>query len=222
MKKLIVTLALGGGMVASSYAQGLVNFANTAVSDVYTNSTQNYLGTTLLNGATGLTTGSTTAPNSYYYALLVQTYSGTLVTSTLANVLTSGWTYTGLTAVNALGYGRLGGGISAQTAAGTDAAGVANQFIVVGWSASLGTSWAVVSQLLATEYSSLPTGGYIGISATGTGTGQTTSSETLFGTAGTGILSTIELYSTTQVPEPGTLALAALGGASLLLFRRKK
>jgi len=25
-----------------------------------------------------------------------------------------------------------------------------------------------------------------------------------------------------MVPEPGTLALAALGGASLLLFRRKK
>ncbi|HUC85517.1 MAG TPA: PEP-CTERM sorting domain-containing protein [Candidatus Acidoferrales bacterium] len=26
----------------------------------------------------------------------------------------------------------------------------------------------------------------------------------------------------TTVPEPGTLALAALGGASLLMFRRKK
>ena len=31
-----------------------------------------------------------------------------------------------------------------------------------------------------------------------------------------------QLVEVSTVPEPGTLALAALGGASLLLFRRKK
>lgn len=223
MKKIVLMLAIGG-MAASSFGQGLVALVNGAASNVSTNSTLNYLGESLPGGSIGLTTGSTAAPNGYYYALLMQPYggSGATVSSTVQNILTSGWTFAGIQGVNALGAGRFGGGASASTTAGDPTVGSPpNQFLVVGWSAGLGNSWGSITSALGLGGSGLAAGNFIGVSATGSGVGSSLVAEILFSGA-TGITSPITLFSTNPVPEPGTLALMALGSASLLLFRRKK
>jgi hypothetical protein len=218
MKKTLTMLAVVGTAFVS-FGQGHVNFANTSGSqNVSTNTTQNYLGVAVSGGASGLVSGSGAAPSGYYYALLIQSWDGVSATktATFANLFTSGWTYSGVTGLNGLGAGRIAGGSDATTTAG-NALGALNQFAVVGWSANLGTTWASVSSAL--QAGTLASTGVMGISSTGTGTGIVSPPEAIFG--GTGITSPFTLYST-AVPEPTTMALIALGGASLVLFRRRK
>ena len=218
MKKNIVALSI---LVASlsTYAQGYINFANTSGSqNVSTNAALNIFGQSTGNSGSGLTTGSSSAPSAYIYALLFQSYSGSgpTVAASFSSLLSSGWLFSGAYATNVLGAGRLGGGATAV--ASQMSAGVANQFVTIGWSANLG-NWTSVSNSIQTGVWSTP--GYVGLSGVGTGIGGTSqSSEIIFG-GSTGIQSPFSLFAT-PVPEPGTLALAALGGASLLLFRRRK
>jgi hypothetical protein len=224
MKKIATTLVLCA-VAAVSYGQGNVNFANTSGPLVSTNGVNliNSSGNTSAtpgNGSIGLTTGSGAAPSGFYFALLMQSYSGSGATAgnSLSSIGSEGWIYSGVLGQNALGAGKIAGGANSVTTAG-DAlpAGTPNQFVVVGWSANEGTTWAQV--LAEIEGGTLVAGGYIGTSAVGTGISATSPSEQIFG--GTGITSAITLNGVAAVPEPGTMALAGLGGLSLLAFRRK-
>jgi len=229
MKKIATVLALGAAVV-TSFGQGYVDFANTSGSQNFsTNAATSITGASTGLSGTGLTSGSGVAPSGYYFALLMQSYSGSgaTVNSTLANVMTGGWSFSGALGNNVLGAGRIGGGAAAATTAGDVIAG-ANQFLIVGWSASLGTTWsAIANELTSYDNSGSWSGpaGYLGISTTGTGVGQAnTSPEILFGGA-TGIQGPTTLFATgsaTVVPEPTTMALAGLGAGALLLFRRRK
>ena len=221
MKKTIIALAVAVTAI-SSFAQGHVNFVNGSTTRVSTNSTVNYLGSSLVNGTVGTAPGSSAAPAGYLYALLAQSYtSGPTVSATLGNVLSGGWTFTGLLGTNALAAGSINGVADATSTAGLALAS-GNQFVIVGWSATLLglNSWSAFSTALLNA--TFTNGGYVGISSVGTGTGIASPPQALF--IGTGITTGFTLFSTTvsAVPEPGTMALAALGGASLLLFRRKK
>jgi len=227
MKKLIATIALAG-LAASVFAQGYVNMGNGATTTVTTNGTVNYLGQSVNAGTTtGNTTGSGAAPQGYYYALLVQSYSGSgpFAATGITTLGAEGWLVSGAYATNSLSSGRFGGGTDEPTTANA-APGADLQYLVLGWTANESTganAATILASLSSGNWANL--NGYVGISSVGqvaslAGSPPATAS-TLFGTA-PGITSGFVLDSVQTVPEPATMALAALGGASLLLFRRKK
>lgn len=102
-------------------------------------------------------------------------------------------------------------------------AGTTANFVVLAWSSNIGSTLASFESWLASPNLVAGQTYYIGESAVGSqtaGNGGSIPNPGLFGTVSPGISGfTLGLVT---VPEPGTMALAALGGASLLLFRRKK
>jgi len=141
-------------------------------------------------------------PGAYYFGLLT------------APVGSSTFTFAGAYGTNQSPAGRFTGGNGvAVTGWG---AGVTMQYEIAGWSASLGATFNPAWLTQA------PDG--FGLSAVGTGAaGGATSAGVLpnynlFG--GTGLTSGFTIVTT--VPEPTSMALAGLGAAALLIFRRRK
>ena len=218
-------MALAAGAVLG-YSQGTISIGNTT--STYFISTN----ATAVGGNIGVTSGGTGA---FFYTVLTATDTGTPPsTSTAALANTGIWTATGVTgSQNSLTKGGITSG-AGQAATGwplptgfTYAAGPTNYFVVVGWSAAEGTSWTQVSGLI--NGAGLTAGGFFGVSAVGTDTagGQNSLGAVLLWgnqttVPGQGLTSGFQLFSVVSAPEPSTMALAALGGASLLLFRRRK
>jgi hypothetical protein len=217
MKKLL-TLAALMGAVSMSFGQGFVAFFNTSGSRFSTNS---YL-TANTSGGSGAAVAAAAPGSSYYFELLVAPST----TSTIGSSLT-GWTDTGVLAANTATAGRLTG--QTQTDGGAlipgYAPGSTANFAIVGWSANLGT----YQQALAWWNNGNPTtqvGGvdFFGISAVGNSiivNASGTTYNNVMGPAATGQIQGLVLGAY-AVPEPGTIALAGLSAASLLIFRRRK
>jgi len=221
MKKLIATLALAS-IAAGVFAQGNVSFANltggittNAVLSPYSNAGQ-------LNATTS---GKTPATGGAFYFTLLYDTAGTPAS---ANPLAAGWSQVtsngvGVTGTTALNAGDMEGqaGAGAMTVDNW-AAGQAGKFIIVGWSANLGTTWSQVAPELGALWAGLnPAGTYFfGVSPidSATPTASPSPAAPLWTING----GTFALDEVVPTPEPATMALAALGGASLLLFRRKK
>jgi len=143
------------------------------------------------------------AAGSYYFGL---------VTST--NGAPGTFTFTGVYGTNSgVAAGRFSGG-NGVTVNGWGA-GVTLSYAVVGWSSSLG---ATFNNAWLTK---APTGGLFGESAIATGSagGGPQALPPLQPFGGTGIPTGFTL---TSVPEPSSMALAGLGAAALLIFRRRK
>jgi hypothetical protein len=237
MKKLALTIVSALAVAGAALAQGTIN---TTPSNLYitaqTNSTLsiNPLTLALTAAGPGGAQGNTMAGNNptglhYDYALLYQTtaFAGPIGS---ASVFDGTWQSTGLTFTNLSNVGRLG---AVQPTANTVpwAAGSTQSVIVVGWSANLGATWGIVSNLLATTtFAATLAGanGFFGESTLGYINPNTSPAPgpQLFYSAATA--NGLPIYSLgTQlyllpVPEPATLALAGLGGLSLLLFRRQR
>jgi hypothetical protein len=244
MKKFALTIISAMAVTGAAFAQGYVNWAiPTGDVTFETNSTVYsplFGGGSTGGGSFGLT--ATTA-GGFDYALL---YS-TAVLSTDTNVWDGTWTGgAGLNGVNMTGVNSTGlshGGVTPATVNGQSGTGVqvnwangtTNSVILVGWSANLGSSWLTVSNLLV-NYAA------VGASALSGITGPSFFGETVIGdvnpaasTPGNNIFSTSTASTATgtpifelntplyllQVPEPTTIALAGLGGLSMLLFRRR-
>ena len=232
MKKIILTLALAGSALYSSHAQGWVLFNNGTTTKVQTNSVVG-----------GVATGNTvandgTTAGTYYYALFYSLTSNSVAGSAAAVVGTNGtyafnatgWTFASPSfgadyATNTTSVGRFNSTVADPlNNNGTQVpSGAAQYFTVIGWSANIGSTWSAVQSYLAN-----PTFiGWVGESIVSgqitPGTGGVSTPPAIFGT-GAGFITGFTLGEVTAaaVPEPGTLALAALGGASLLLFRRRK
>jgi len=218
MKKIIATLIMAAGVYTYSQAQGTVAVYN--IGGANGNSTN----TTLSPYVTGGTQGSVasglagTAANGFYYALLYATYGGA---APAGNPTSSSWNL-GMMATNYLTAGGIRG-TGGSTGAGIAgwAGGTTNYIELVGWSANLGTTWAQVSAQVNNNWS---TTGYFGVSSVGfiAAASSPSPATSIFG--GTGLPGGITMFQVQPVvvPEPTTLALAGLSGASLLLFRRRK
>jgi hypothetical protein len=226
MKKTLFTIGLASLAVLSSHAQGYV---------VFSSSTQNMSTNNAGVAALGATaSGKTLGVGNYYYAL----FSSSTITTGAAlsgNVSgyafnTSGWTFDADPTAVAASTATAGrflptapNGDGTTTVPGLTG-GNSYNFVVVGWSANLGTTLAAAQAALSTAGVS----GFIGQSAVSgpiaTGNGGSLPASAVFG----GIAPAIQAFTlgsfsnVAVIPEPTTLALAGLGGASLLLFRRRK
>jgi hypothetical protein len=117
---------------------------------------------------------------------------------------------------------------------------VQQAFIVVGWSASLGSTWGEVENELQGASlvsangsyfwtgSFLPPGGFLGATTVGSAiSGQNLGTPALLFSSVSSlqvpvsVTTATELYATV-VPEPGTLTIAGLGVAALVIVRRRK
>jgi len=247
MKKILITL-VASAFTAGAFAQGFINWTASGGNLVgQTNGTTyssfEQAGGTALTGTQGNTVQNNLANNvalgyaGYYYELLTSTTASSAPT-TVAGL--SAWSDTGLSATNAFNTtGRViqvGG--SADTAVNNWPVNATQAVILVGWSANLGNTWATVLgelQNWSTQgllfLNNSANAAYFGVSSFGSGAQAVASTVTgnqVIGAANGEIQNNsvnpmqLNELGVTIVPEPGTLALAAIGGASLLLFRRKK
>jgi hypothetical protein len=237
MKKLILTtvcvLAVTGAAFAQSVNWGSISAAAMTAQTNSTTYSPLLGGGSAIGGAVGPTgVGSLNT----YYELLYTTFSGTQATIPSLSALFT-WSDTGLGATNnPVSAGRLAV-VNPNTAATVPWSGsTTDSIVMVGWSADLGTTWLGVSNLLAAAAAGnnaplqaqlAGQQGFFGVSSTGyTASGSSNPGATLFATAanaqGLPIFSLLTPLYLVPVPEPTTLALAGLGGLSLLLFRRQR
>lgn len=234
MKNTIAILAVSVAGAYTGFSQGEINFINTSHTRIS------------VNAATGgAAVGQSSISSTYYYALFSSASATTVVGNgalaeiPLSNTVgqtgsyafsDSNWTFDGTANM----------GISSTSTAGavgpitTDANGytqipgepASSYFVVLGWSANIGSTISSLETFLAGGDNGLT--GFVGESAvsglvtTGNGSpGSTSTPPTLFGTVSPAIPA-FTLGEVTPAPEPTTIALGAMGAASLLAFRRKK
>jgi hypothetical protein len=203
MKKVLITIGLAA-MVASASAQGLVNFLNSS--------------TTLIT----LTDGRQAVPNlGPLPAGVAGTYRFELFRAPAGTSTDVGFVSTGLIATNIATAGRIIGG-NGLAIPGTALGGTA-ALLVRGWSSNLGATYA---EAFANWNAGV--GGFLGsssIAATfllgGDGGAGNIPTSPVFGASANQIQSGFAL-AYAPIPEPSSMALAGLGAASLLLFRRRK
>jgi len=199
MKKLAAILCLGA-LTTGAFAQGLVAFANGPTTLIS------------LTPAVGSPAAISASPvGSYYFALLTAaTAAGPFTLNTPA-----------IYATNTAAGSKLGPGTYTPAVAGW-APGATMFYEVAGWSASLGTTYNPAWATLASN--KFPANGFFGMSgiASGAAGGGSPPAPALPLFGGTGLAGFSLGTVTTGVPEPTSMALAGLGAAALLIFRRRK
>jgi hypothetical protein len=196
MKRILTVVTLLGAM-AVSYGQGTVKFLND--------------GTTLINYKADQAASPAALPataNQFYFALF---------TAPVGTTNPDLFNYAGFIGANQAVAGRFSGGVVAIP---NNPAGSHLAMLVRGWSANAGTTWAA-----ALAFKNNPTDNYnwgtSGIAADVTLGGGPTPAGTIFSTVNANATPGLTL-DFVPVPEPSTFALAGLGAAALLIFRRRK
>jgi len=238
MKKLTLTIVCALAVNGAAFAQGTLAWyvITPAAMTAQTNSTTCsplFGGGPTGGGAVGATA---TAAAGFYYELLYNTsFTGSQVaTPDFATLFGGTWLDTGLTATNAVASAGKLVPVAGNTGATVPwSQGTTNNIMLVGWSANLGTSWSVVSNELANwpfDVGIPASQAFFGESATGfLSPGAGNPGAAVFGTTAgpnglpiNSLNTQLYLLPLTPTPEPSTIALAGLGGLSLLLFRRRK
>jgi PEP-CTERM motif len=204
MKKAILTM-LAIGATTSLFAQGQLKFANTATTLVMTNDLQGHVGAAL---------GST-----FHVAL----YWGVLG-STEAQLVQIGPSGVGTVAgLAGVGSGRFTAGSTAYvTGTATPINGTAT-FEVKGWTGNYASYDAAYAAAIGGDTSVLlGTSGLFNLATGGGGTPTVPPPSDLTAGGTSTLTPAFTGLTLAPVPEPTTIALAGLGAASLLLFRRRK
>jgi len=233
-----------GAAAACVQAQGTIQvYSTSATYAILTNSVLSaYDGGTGQGGTAGkAAVGLVAGTPDYQYALLAGTYNASLngTQPTISQLAGLSLAFSGITnyllAGGIAGAGHNSGGPTLLTsswtapqASFTDGTGTEDSYVLVGWSGNEGSSW---SQVLAELQSGnwLTVGGSFGASVFGAGyTGggpDSIPAPSIFGVSSgepNGLPASPLTLDSVGVPEPTTIALAGLGGLSLLAFRRKK
>jgi hypothetical protein len=206
MKKLL-TLAALLGTAAMSFGQGYVNFQNLSTSRVSTNGT--------LQAAAPVGT--------WYYALLVAPSTQNSISSDYA-----GWTFA-VMGTNTPQAGRLTGN-NADTGGSVQIAGYSatatGDFAIVGWSSNIGSDWTAFRAWWNNGQhdtgAAAGTSGWSGTSVVAQDIPLAPFGGPYNSPFGPAAIPNMNLTFTAAVPEPSTIALAGLGAAALVIFRRRK
>jgi hypothetical protein len=223
MKKLLTIAALLG-VASLSYGQGFVSWFNGSTTRISNNTQAGYYapGT---NGAPVLQPAS--AIGTYIYALLVAPTTVTTIDPSTDPTLTGGWTFTGDYGTNIATAGRLAGWNNADGSGNQIpgyAVGSTADFAVVGWSSNIGTTWAQAEAWWANgnPVNTIGAAEYFGISGVGLNINLSAQGSSYTDVMGPSAVTGFHLNQYVTVPEPTTFALAGLGAAALVIFRRRK
>jgi hypothetical protein len=210
MKKLLVMSALLG-VACYSFGQGALNFANTA-------------GTLISAGGTATATRNAANPSTHYIMALFWNVPGTAAPVAYNDPL---WQTAAAYGYNhTAGTGRFTANTNSASTApvnlnGTIAGGTVS-LIVRAWSANAGSTWA---EALAFYNNANPAQDmFLGQSVFSPNFvlgGGALPTPALFGAALPNV-SGFNMALIPAIPEPSSMALAGLGAAALLLFRRRK
>jgi len=220
MKKILTITALLGA-ASLSFGQGIVSFANNNGTRISTNGTL-----------------TVAAPiGTWYFALFrapsAQTTLGQSISTSLDPVL-NGWTLVAI-GTNTTAAGRLNGNTTTEGVNTTASAPSTDDYAVAGWSSNIGVTWNSVQAFFGSSgqmtQGSHDAGGRAGeggwFAISGAVADNVIANPTagsingLFGTAA-GLIPGFGLGFITPAPEPTTFALAGLGAAAMLIFRRRK
>jgi len=159
----LVTNAFGSILSSNAVLTVSPGYVNTV--NIGTSATVRTNGSSVGRG-TGLLASKDVAPRGYRFALLT---SATVTQSEPANILDAQWRFTGVTMTNFIYFGSVNGG--AHVPANYWHYGQSNAFVVVGWSANLGSNWLTISNDVATGAWNTSDGcnGYFGVSPIGYG-----------------------------------------------------
>jgi hypothetical protein len=230
MKKTIFVLTAIIGLTLQSFGQGQLVFANGSTSKVFTNSTA--------SSTSGIGVNISGAGN-YIFALF---YNAVTNSSSTAGVSASAtpWNSGGWSMADGSGYatntgsaGRISGVVNPlYTSISALAPGIFPNLEIIGWNTEGGTintlsDFETAYAAALAQNVGVFSGLYYGYSSVGSiqlGNGTAPLNSNLMGisTGQIGAFTLGQVLGVTPTPEPGTMALAALGGASLLLFRRRK
>jgi hypothetical protein len=195
-------------VVASSFAQGRINFANG-------------VGTQILSSTNaGVPRLQATGAGEFEVGLYIGSVGATAAQLVLATTTLNAITWTASTTSQADGLFAGGTAVFLATMGGFDTSGDAPlEVLVACWTAADGSSYAAA--LASGDHN-----GFAGESTIGTLTPTASPDPAIpspFGTAsGSAGLGSFGLNPIVAAPEPATLALAGLGMAGLLMFRRRK
>jgi hypothetical protein len=243
MKKIVLTTVCAMAITGAAFAQGELNwnsFIPTSIK-IETNAT---VYSPLLGGGVPSSVGTVgftaAGAGGFYYELLYAPFSGSQISgvsapsNSAANLFGGTWLDAGASAQSGGSAGTIAGNPANTSLTVPWNNGTTQSVVLVGWSADLGTSWIVVSNEVATgSYLSLPAlqtqqaffgasvVGYLNPFANGVSPGAAVFS-TAASASGLPINSPLTQLYLLPVPEPASMALAGLGGLSMLLFRRRK
>jgi hypothetical protein len=216
MKKILTILT----MVATTtlvHAQGWLSFTSVG-SGIKTNSASYYV----QSGGLQANAPTVAAGGLYYYALLFSTTPLSGPASAWSQPDVSSTSQIIIATNNAVGGAEES--VNNGQIPTTLTAGTTYDVAVAGWSASLGSTWSQVQGEFGNgtlNGSSWIANGFFGFVNGGTITPAASSpGSSIFPTVYTN--GSLILYAVQPVPEPTTLALAGLGGLSMLLIRRRK